>query len=178
MQAACLTIANPFDPLGSRELRRVRRRLKVSRLAPRIAAPVVAMLNGRPLLRRAWRRRLRDGDTLVFWVLPQDRDRGSNPLRTLLNIAMLAVAPWVAGLALGASASTVLFGSFTLGQAATLAVGLLGTAAINALLPMPTPRQPEQLPTPSAVYSLRAQGNLARLEQAIPVQYEIGSAHV
>jgi len=45
---------------------------------------------------------------------------------------------------------------------------LAGSAAINALLPVP---KPFSLPNPSPTYSLQAQGNSARLEQPIPVQY-------
>lgn len=78
MKAHCIRIDNPFDPIGSRAVATLRRPLRVRRLAPVGNAPVVAILNGKPLLRAGWRRRLRNGDHLVFWTLP--RGRGSNPL--------------------------------------------------------------------------------------------------
>ena len=170
MKAAVLTIHNPFDPLGSRRILPVSRRRRIRALAPRGNRPVIAMLNGRPVLRAEWRRKLADGDQLVFCVLPRDGagNGGSNPLRVILSLAVLVFAPWAAGALLGANAATVLVGSFTLGQATTLGIALAGNAVVNALLPT---RQPAQLPAPSPTYSIGAQGNTARLDQAIAVQY-------
>ena len=144
MKAAVLTIHNPFDPLGSRRILPVSRRRRIRALAPRGNRPVIAMLNGRPVLRAEWRRKLADGDQLVFCVLPRDGagNGGSNPLRVILSLAVLVFAPWAAGALLGANAATVLVGSFTLGQATTLGIALAGNAVVNALLPT---RQPAQL---------------------------------
>lgn len=95
MKAVCLTVSNPFDPLGSRSVLEVRRPLRVRRLAPASSAPVIAILNGKPLMRAGWRRRLRPGDQLVFCRLPRGGGGGggSNPLRALLSIALAVVAP-------------------------------------------------------------------------------------
>jgi hypothetical protein len=170
MKAQCLTVANPFDPLGSRRFREVRRPLRIRKLAPAGTAPHIAVLNGRPLLRAGWRRRLRDGDQLVFVVLPRGGGGGggSNPMRALLSLALMAFAPWAAGALLGAAAGTALIGSFTLGAATQLGLVLAGQALINALMPLP---QPANQPSPSPTYTIGAQGNLARIEQAIPAQY-------
>ena len=165
MRASVLTVTNPFDPLGSRTRRLVRRRARLRAMAPRGSAPVIALLNGRAVLRAEWRRKLRDGDILVFCVLPRGNP-GSIPLRMLLSIALLVFAPYAAGLLLGVPTAAVA-GTF-LGQATTLGIMLAGSAAINALLPVP---QPGQLPSPSPTYTLNAQGNVARVDQAIPVQY-------
>ena len=170
MRARVVTIANPFDPLGSRTEVEVRRPLRVRQLAPRTRLPHLALLNGRPLLRAGWRRRLRPGDSLVFAVLPRGGGQGggSNPLRTILSLGLMIVAMPLAGAMLGAAAGTVLFGSYTLGQATALGVVMAGSALLNAVLPPP---QAPQGPQASPTYSLSAQGNVARLEQAIPVQY-------
>lgn len=171
MPALLTVVQNPFDPLGSRRQAWIRKRVRVRTLAPRGRRPVIALLNGRPLLRAGWRRRLRSGDSLVFCVLPRDNRAGSNPLRMLLSIALLAFAPWAAGgmlTAAGVEAGAFLFGSFTYGMAATLGIHLVGAALINALLPMP---EPATLPNPSPTYTLGAQGNAARIDQAIPAQY-------
>lgn len=175
MRAQVMTVANPFDPLGSRSRRHLRRPRKVRALAPRGPAPCIALLNGRPLLRAGWRRRLRDGDMLVFVTLPRGGGGGrggSNPLRVLLSIAILAFAGWAApGLlgSVGLSAATPLLGgAYTLGQATTLGIALAGTALLNALMPMPGAAQAQ---TPSPTYTLSAQGNSARIDQAVPVQY-------
>ncbi len=53
-------------------------------------------------------------------------------------------------------------------QLTSLGITLAGQALIGALLPMP---QPFNAPQASPTYSLQAQGNVARLEQPIPVQY-------
>jgi len=173
MRAACLTVRNPFDPLGSRSWHPVRRRARVRALAPRTRSPFIAQLNGRPILRAEWRRKLNHGDVLVFVVLPQGGGGGgSNPLRTLLSLALVAFAGPLAGLLLGPSlAGTALFGTFTVGQAASLGLVLAGQALINAVLPPPQVPERAALPTPARTYSLAAQGNTARIEQAIPVQY-------
>jgi hypothetical protein len=174
MRAEVMTVADPFDPLGSRVRRHLCRPRKVRGLAPRGPAPCIALLNGRPLMRAGWRYRLRDGDLLVFVILPRGGDRGgSNPLRVLLSIAIMVFAGWAAPALLGATAAaTPLFGigasAFTLGQATSLGIALAGSALVNALLPMPG-AAPAQ--TPSPTYTLSAQGNGARIDQAIPVQY-------
>lgn len=176
MRAQCLTVSNPFDPIGSRQMQVLRRPLRVRTLAPRGGAPHIALLNGRPLLRAGWRRRLRDGDQLVFCVLPRGGGGGgggSNPMRALLSLALMAFAPWAAAGLLGTTVAglantATLFGSFTVGQATSLGIMMAGQAAINALMPMPRTSTAAQ---PSPTYSIGAQGNLARIEQAIPVQY-------
>ncbi|KAF0174089.1 MAG: hypothetical protein FD162_1324 [Rhodobacteraceae bacterium] len=169
MKAVCMTVSNPFDPLGSRSVQELRRPHRVRQLAPGGTAPVIALLNGRPLLRAGWRRRLRSGDQLVFCVLPRGGGGrgGSNPLRALLSIALAVFAPWAAG-ALGGAFVTATGSLTMMGQLASVGIMMVGQAAINALLPMP---KPGQLPSPSPTYSLGAQGNTARIEQAIPVQY-------
>lgn len=173
MRAQMMSVTNPFDPLGSRQVAVLRRRRHVRALAPRGGQPVIALLNGRPLMRAGWRYRLRDGDILIFVTLPRGGGGGggSNPLRVLLSLAVLVFAGWAAPALLGTlglASSTALFGSFTLGQATTLGIALAGSAAINALMPV---RSPAGLPSPSPTYTLSAQGNTARIDQAVPVQY-------
>lgn len=168
MRAAVMVVRNPFDPLASRQMGVLRRPRKIRALVPR-NRPAIAILNGKPVLRAGWRRKLRDGDHLVVCTLPRGgggRGGGSNPLRFILSIAMIFLAPYLAGAILGVPAAAV--GSTLLGQATTTAIMLAGQIAINALLPTP---QPDQPPQPSPTYTLQAQGNQARIEQAIPVQY-------
>ena len=151
MRAQCLTVYNPFDPLGSRVVQEVRRPVRLRKLAPPGSAPCIAILNGRPILRAEWRRRMRPGDQLVFCILPRGGggQGGSNPLRMLLSIALTIFAPQFGALLLGeAAAGTVIFGSFTWGNAVGMAAMLVGQAAINALMPLPTPKQlPSASPT-------------------------------
>ena len=163
MRAQVVIHTNPFDPLA-RAVTEARRPLRVQRLAPR-GRPVIARLNGRWILRAEWRRKLRDGDHLAFHVLPEGgRNGGSNPLQMVLSIALMAVAPWAAGAILGAGASALAL------QVTTVGIMMAGSAVISALIPVQSQDQ-LSLPTPSPTYSLQAQGNSARLEQPIPVQY-------
>jgi hypothetical protein len=164
MRAAVVTLRNPFDP-ASAERRVLRRRARVRALAREVVGrgrPVVAILNGRPLLRAGWRRRLADGDHLALIVLPAGGgggQGGSDPLRTILSLALIVVAGPAAGLlGLGKFGTSV----------AQLAILAGGNALINALLPPPTI---DRGPAAGEVFSLTPQGNAARLEQPIPVQY-------
>lgn len=173
MRARVTYADNPFAP-GQRRLRELRWRAPVSRLAPR--GPVIAILNGQPLLRadRGWqRRRVQDGDELVFVRLPRGGGGGgggSDPARVLLSIALMAIAPQLATLIVGQAAAAAAVGTVgnMLFVGTQAAITLAGTAAINALFP---PGQAGQQKGPSPTYSIAAQGNAARLGQAIPVQY-------
>ena len=70
----------------------------------------------------------------------------------------------------GLATTATLFGSFTIGQATVLGIALAGNALISALVPVQSVGA-LSAPSPSPTYSLQAQGNTARLEQVIPVQY-------
>lgn len=172
MRAQLIVIRNPFLGRAGAELRVVRRPARVRTLAPATRVPVVALLNGRPLLawkaggppdpaRPGWRRRLRDGDVLTFLALPAGGGAGnSDPLRALLSIALLAVSG-PAGLFVG----NLLGGSALAKSLAQALILVGGQFLINALIPPPKPDRPGQ------VFTLQPQGNTARLEQAIPVHY-------
>jgi hypothetical protein len=161
VRAVVITARNPFEP-GTAERRVLRRRARIRALAPRLRQPVVAVLNGRVALRSTWRRRLADGDHLVFVALPAGGggQGGSDPIRALLSIALLVVAG-----PLGAAVGSAL--GIKAGIAAS-AILFAGNALINALLPPPAI---DAGPAAGAVFALTPQGNTARLEQPIPVQY-------
>lgn len=174
MRAVVAYADNPFHP-GQRRAREVRWRAPVSRLAPQ-RGPVIAILNGQPVLRahRGWqRRRLADGDQLVFVRLPMNGGGGggSDPTRALLSIALMALAGPLAGALLGTTAATAASAgglANALFQGTQAAITLAGVAAINALMP-PGAKGAEAAPSPT--YTIAAQGNTARIGQAIPVQY-------
>ena len=152
MKAQVITRENPFDPylISTRLLHRPR---KIRALRPRGKRPAIAMLNGKYILPHAWGRKLRDGDVLMFICLARGGGGGgSNPLRMLLTIALLAFAPWAAGIATGiAAGATGVQGLILAGT--TMGIQLAGAALINAL--MPVPRQ-STLPSPSPTYTLQA----------------------
>lgn len=162
MRAAVIRFPNPFDP-RHHETAVLRRPARIRRLVP-ADRPAIAVLNGRPILRAGWRRRLRDGDHLAVITLPRGGGGGgkSNPLRLVLQLALMAFAPFAAG-ALGTA-----FGMGALGVNLTqLGIYMAGSALINAVLPPPK----ADTSTASPTYTLQAQGNAARIDQPIPVQY-------
>ena len=167
MRAQVTYSHNPFAPMDRRHIF-LRRGRRIRALRPVGPAPVIAILNGKPILRAGWGRRVRDGDQLRFVTLPMGGGGGgggggSNPLQVLLSVALFAFAPWAAGILLPGQAA----GSFLL-AGATAGIQLAGSALINALMPVP---KFANLPAPSPTYTLAAQGNAARIDQAIPVQY-------
>lgn len=170
MRAELTYRRNPFSPMDV-DCVTLRRGHKIRALCPSTTAPTIAILNGKPILRAAWRRRLRDGDRLLFVILPRGGggggNGGSNPMQLLLSVALFAFAPFAAGALTGiAAGATGVQGMLLAG--ATAGIALAGGALINALMPVP---KVANLPAPSPTYTLAAQGNAARIDQAIPVQY-------
>jgi len=158
---------DPFD-LSKRTVERVPKNRKISAMCPKSNSPIVCIYNGRPLMRAGWNRRIKFGDTVAFIAMP----RGSSSFTQMLAIAVVAVvavyvSPLVAG-HLGFAA-----GSF---GAAMVSVGLslVTSMLLNAVMPppkLPTHLGMSEMSAPSPTYSIAAQGNMARLEQPIPVHY-------
>ncbi|MFN4229852.1 host specificity factor TipJ family phage tail protein [Parvibaculum sp.] len=167
--AQAMRIRTPFA-LGAAEPLDLRRNDTIRTLAARqrFRGPVIAVLNGEPVLRkgRGWSRRLRRGDRLAFVERPAGGEGGKNIFRTVLNIAIVLT-------------STVLLGSAGLGltgvalAGGVLAVQVASGYLLNALLPPEAPggtgfRGGE---TASPTYNLGTAQNRARLNQVRPRQY-------
>lgn len=124
------------------------------------------------VLPAAWAEtRIRPGQRLIVTQVPQGGG-GSNPLRLVLQIAIMAAAAFFAptlapGLvsALGISSTA----------ASGLAFGVLsfaGNFALNAVLPPPSPKAISSLSDEaSPTFSARAQASIARPGAPIPVQF-------
>lgn len=144
--------------------------------------PTVCLVNGQPLLRRDWAiRPLAAHDVVVLVGLPGGGGGGggSNPLRVVLSIAVMVLAPYAAaGLmgygmtAAGIAAAQAAMGTIGFGLLAA-GVSVLGAYLVNALVPLPSANVPsaQNALAPSPTYSLQSQGNFARLLQPIPVIY-------
>lgn len=159
MHATVTVSHDPFAPGLHLPVREIAEACTLAQTAPETRLPHILLRNGEPLLRAHWNEPVRDGDVLTWVCLPQDGDIGG-----LLKVAaMMAVAYYTSGLVQG--------GNITLFQAAAINMG--ATLLVNALIPPPKVAG-DTLPAlaqPSPTYNLQSQGNLARLEQAIPVQY-------
>jgi hypothetical protein len=175
MRATVITRADPFGVMfktapGRPEVQCLRRPRRIRTLAPKTRLPVIAVLNGRPLLRAGWRRRLRDGDVLEFQELPLGGGGGrggSNPVQVLMSIALMAVAGPLGSVLGGASFATAFSSAAlltNLGRAAVLVGGGLLLGAMG-------PGTPKRGGAAEEIFALSPQGNIARLEQPIPVQY-------
>lgn len=158
-------------------LRRVESRHgSIQVLAPDWQIPYVAFLDGKPVLRADWELVPEDNQSLAFIeisALPQGGGGGgSDALRVVLIIAVMVMAPQI-GVLMGPG----MFGAGVMGLSAatwSAAVSMVGVALVNALIPPPKPTTPQQqaaLAAPSPTYNLQAQGNMGRLDSAIPEHF-------
>lgn len=169
MRATVITVRNPFAPAQNRTVSEIKRRRKIVDLAPRTDRPLICHLNGKPILRAQWSQSVQDGDIVLFSILVQGGGGGSNPLRMVLMVALMVYAP-----AIGASISQAVGATGALATGINMAVGMIGTAIINAVLPVsntPASQKMQSMAAPSPTYSVGSQGNQARLGQPIPKIY-------
>lgn len=166
-RAWCVIQRDPFHPSTGRELRAIHDACRLVDVVPALSVPHILLRNGKAVLRADWDQPVVDGDHLAVVCLPQGGGGGSDPLRTVLTIGLIIASQGAYVAALGASVG------LTAAQAGAL-VFAAGSALINAVIP--PPKAPSNLAAaalaaPSPTYNLQAQGNLARLDAAIPVQY-------
>ena len=177
MQAVVVTAKNPYHPALDREVKPVRRRVRISKLAPVTDKPFICLYNGAPLLRDQWDTTFtKDKAVIVFAFIPQGGgDGGSSPLRIVMTVVIMIAAAYTGGAAAAAFGGYATTAGAVAGGLASAAVTIGGTMLMNAVLPANVPgSDPNRLSdmaAPSPTYSLAAQGNSARLGQPIPVQY-------
>jgi hypothetical protein len=172
--AMVLTLRDPFNP-GRRTQRLVRRRHKIAALAPRTRLPTIAYLNGRVILRKEWHRRVAPGDVVAFVTLPLGGDGEKNPLQMVAMIALMVYAPQMAAAMWAEAGAIQIVGSITLNTITSGIISMAGNALIGAAFAgkpaEPSPMAQSMMATPSPTYNINAQGNMARINAAIPVQY-------
>lgn len=167
MKATLITCRDPFRPQLHRDIVPLRCRRRLRALAPRTSQPHICLLNGRPVLRAEWGRRVRDGDVVAFVLLPQGGG-GSNPLRLILQLAIIYVAVQFGGPLGGALG----FSGATASAVGAAIISVAGNVLLNALVPLPKlGGNYAASAAASPTYSLSASGNQARIEQPIPVIY-------
>ena len=149
-------------------------------LAPDWDIPFIAFVDGHPVLRADWELVLVDNQALIFIdvnAIPQGGGGGggSNPLATILMLAVMVYAPGLA--------ANMFFGDGIMAAAALGQTGLVlfnagvimaGMSLISAIIPSPQPTSNQSanaLAAASPTYNLQAQGNTARLEAAIPEHF-------
>ena len=147
-------------------------RQTLAELAPRWERPFIALVDGQAVLRADWDIVLYEGHVVAFVdvrSIPQGGGGGSNPLRIIATLAVIALSVAVGGAGIFAAGGALA----GWGSAASAAVLFGGAMLVNLALPPETVSLSGQQATasPSPTYSLQAQGNYARLEQAIPEHF-------
>ena len=126
--------------------------------------PFVIIVNGGYVLQSDWGRKLKDGDLIVTLPLPPHLQGGggkSNPLKIILQIALIAAAIWVPG-ALGLA-------GWQAGAVGAL-TSVVGSMLINALLPEAVATSAEAVASAPSLL-VGTQNNGARIRQPMPVLY-------
>ena len=172
MPGTVVMLRNPFQPDRDRAIFSVAAPITIRAWLDHhgidtLECPTICLRNAEPVLRNRWDETpIGAGDLVVFVPLPQGGGDGKNPLRMILMLAVMVVAPYLGGVIAGALGVTSTIGVSLI----TAGVGLLGATLVNVLIPPPKPSF-GNVPAPSPTYSLQAQGNQARLAQPIPVIY-------
>ncbi len=163
---------DPFHPLRGREIVPLAGLGPLSACAPQTDQPFIILRNGQAVLRADWHQPVERDDLIAVVLLPQGGGGGSNPLRAVLMIAVAIFAPHIGSAMLGINGAAAL-GSVGVGIF-NAAVGIGLNALVSALIPPPKANSSStaaSIAAASPTYSLGAQGNMARLESMIPVQY-------
>ncbi|MGL6245653.1 host specificity factor TipJ family phage tail protein [Pseudomonas sp.] len=163
--ATCVTVRDPFHPLRHREVAELTAPAPIRSLAPATDKPFIILRNGEAVLRADWDQPINNADLLAVVLLPQGGDGGSDVMRVILMIVVAVVSIY--------TGMPVASGGLGWGAAAQAAVGIVGAALVNAMLPPPSAAGSNmgggQAASPT--YNIAAQGNQARLESPIPIQY-------
>lgn len=163
---------DPFRPNLNRDCKPIKSGSKVKHVLKakgliregKRTTPYVVMVGGDVLMRRQWNRRIREGEVVSVCTLPRGGGGGSNVLRIVAMIALIVVSvyfPPAAGLS----------GALAAGAQAAIMIG--GTLLLNMAFPPDGVKTAgvQSREAASPTYSLQAQGNAARLMEAIPVLY-------
>jgi hypothetical protein len=153
--ASVIVVDDPFTlELDARQARPVRFGQTLADLAPAAPGAWLCFVDGEAIPRALWRCMPRPGSVVQFRALPQGGGRGSNPLRTLLQIAAMVAINFL------------IPGSGFAMQLARIGATIAANALINNLVPL------DQANAPGGgggqQFNASAQGNLSRLGQPIP----------
>ncbi|WP_456705852.1 host specificity factor TipJ family phage tail protein [Bradyrhizobium sp. USDA 4452] len=133
--------------------------------------PTILEINGEAVLRKDWRRRrIRAADVVRFTSYPLGGGNGGGAKQVIGLIALVAVSAFAfwAGPALAGA----LFGDSALaGSLLTAGIAIGGSLLVNALVAPKAGATNTPGSTQDQIYSVLAQGNVAKLGQPLPVWY-------
>ncbi len=152
--ATVVVLDDPFSiVIDPRQVRAVGAEDTLATLAPQLPGAWLCFVDDQAIPRRLWHCAPRPGQVVQFRALPQGGGKGSNPLRTLLQIAaMVAINLLIPG------------AGFAM-QALRIGATLAANALINNLIPLDASNV--QQGGGGQQYNAQAQGNIARLGQPI-----------
>ena len=127
--------------------------------------PTVCIYKGRELMRSEYDQPIED--YVCFICKPCGGDSGTNPLAAVALIALTAVSGGAALAVAGVVGVTAAAGV----TAIQMGIMIAGSALINAVLPPPGLPNTASPASASPTYSVQAQGNAARIDSPIPVNY-------
>jgi len=150
----------------------------LAELDPKWERPYVCLVDGKPVLRKNWDLRIYRGQVVTFVdveALPAGGGGGgSNPVRIIAMVVVMVIAVasqqyWLGSVAAGSMGAGA---AAAVGYGISAAVMIAGTALVNAVLPADAQGlSSNSTQTASPTYSLQAQGNMARLNSAIPEHF-------
>jgi hypothetical protein len=156
--ASLVVVRDPFElMLDARQARCVDPFATLQDLAPAEPGAWLCLVDGQAIPRAQWHCMPRPGSVVVFRMLPQGGGGGSNPLRTILMIAVMVFAPYLAP-ALGLTGIAA--------QVVTTLTMVAGSALVNNLVPLDASNRGGS--GGAQQFSAQAQGNLARIGQPVP----------
>lgn len=134
--------------------------------------PFVVAVDGEYLLQQDWDRPVGAGLVTILPLPPhlQGGGGGSNPLRIVLQVAMIYASYQLGGLVGDAMSLWSPVSAGTYAAMATAGAMIVGSMLLNALLPLPGLSTGSQQKAADA-YLIGPQGNTARLRDPVPVLY-------
>ena len=143
--------------------------IELAKIPKNLYPYVVVIMNGIEVRQDQWDFiEPRDEDILGLHVIPLGGDGAKGILRMVALIAVAIAAPYIAGAIPGLSA---VGGGLTLtGKIVAAGITLVGSLAINAIIPPPKPVTPSQSAAGDS-YFINSQSNRARINETIPIVY-------
>lgn len=166
--AHCVTVRDPLNPWRHRDISTLTGPAPIRALAPITDKPFIILRNSEPVLRKDWDQEVKSGDLMAVVMLPQGGD--DSDVGQILAMIVVAVVAYYTGVWVGGDGGLGM--GATAGNFAQAAVGIVGSALVSAMFgPPKASGNVADGKSASPTYNISAQGNQARLESAIPIQY-------
>lgn len=167
--ATVIRVTDPLSPMRGREVVALAEPISIReffRGAAVDCSRLIVSVDWDFWLRSRWDEPIPRDAVVVITPVPGN-DGGSNPLATILQIAVLVAAVTIPGAQWGLALQVGSLGY----AAASIGISIAGSLLINALVPSSRVNTNVTGTTTSPTYALQSSGNVARLLDPIPVIY-------